>query len=97
MKRFYCVVNDAGIAYIKDWIERVGGHDDFGPINSTNMACLEEWAMDAEESMRNGHPAMIEMPARDTASRRVETVVLPHYCLNVIEYEADDDYEGDDR
>jgi hypothetical protein len=70
-------VNARGLEYIKAWITATAGNDDAGPLQNTDARALDAWACEAEESMNNGNPPLIEMNAIATASGHTETFSIP--------------------
>ena len=67
-------VNDRGWAYIKEWILATKNDDQEYSFDSR---AAEAWCSEAEESMGNGNPPMVEMQASATLSGRTETFIVP--------------------
>ena len=68
-------VNSKGWAYIKAWILATQNEDhNF----DTGGEAEEAWCSEAEESMGNGNPPMVEMPANATLSGSCETFTVPN-------------------
>ena len=67
-------VNSKGWAYIKDWILATKNDDQEYSFDSS---AAEAWCSEAEESMGNGNPPMVEMPANSTQSGVEETFTVP--------------------
>lgn len=89
MKTTIKTVNPKGISALKAWVEKTRAEDDAGPLALTDARALDAWARDAEESMANGNPPMVEMPASHSKTGRPETFTLPADCIN--EEETDDE------
>jgi len=67
-------VNSKGWAYIKAWILATQNEDhNF----DTGGEAEEAWCSEAEESMGNGNPPMVEMQANATKSGSCETFTVP--------------------
>jgi hypothetical protein len=67
-------VNGKGWAYIKAWILATQNEDhNF----DTGGEAEEAWCSEAEESMGNGNPPMVEMQANATKSGSCETFTVP--------------------
>ena len=67
-------VNDRGWAYIKEWILATKNDDQEYSFDSR---AAEAWCSEAEESMGNGNPPIVEMPANATQSGVEETFTVP--------------------
>jgi hypothetical protein len=67
-------VNSKGWAYIKDWILATKNEDQEFLFDS---AAADSWCSEAEESMGNGNPPMVEMQALATLSGSCETFTVP--------------------
>jgi hypothetical protein len=68
-------VNDRGWAYIKKWILATQNEEhNF----DTEKEAAEVWCSEAEESMGNGNPPMVEMQSIATLSGRTETFIVPN-------------------
>ncbi len=83
-------VNESGLAHIKAWIDSTSKTDDSGPVCGTDPQALNAWASDAEESMGNGNPPLIEMRASSTKSGRTETFVVPEDGVTWMDLNVDD-------
>jgi hypothetical protein len=68
-------VNSKGWAYIKAWILATQNDDQEYSFDS---AAAEAWCSEAEESMGNGNPPMVEMQASATKSGSCETFTVPN-------------------
>jgi hypothetical protein len=68
-------VNDRGWAYIKAWILATKNDDQEYSFDSR---AAEVWCSEAEESMGNGNPPIVEMLANATLSGRTETFIVPN-------------------
>lgn len=66
-------VNDRGLRYLADWIKATAKEGEH-VIDAQN---LDAWATEAEESMGNGNPPMVEMNEIATISGRPETFTIP--------------------
>jgi hypothetical protein len=77
-------VNDKGIQALKSWIEATSMPDHC----HTDPVELEAWCREAEESMGNGNPPMVEMSDLHTISGRPETFTIP--ADGIYEQETDD-------
>ena len=66
-------VNERGMQHLKAWIEATSLPDHC----HTDQSNLEAWAQEAEESMGNGNPPMVEMHASMTVSGTPETFTIP--------------------
>lgn len=78
------MVNEKGIAALKKWIEATRNEEHYENLNSRE---LDAWACEAEESMGNGNPPMVEMKGNATLSGVPETFTLPADCV----YEVEED------
>ena len=67
-------VNDRGWAYVKEWILATKNDDQEYSFDSR---AAEAWCSEAEESMGNGNPPMVEMPENATMSGNPETFIVP--------------------
>jgi hypothetical protein len=68
-------VNSKGWNYIKEWILATQNEDhNF----DTGAEAEEAWCSEAEESMGNGNPPMVEMQASATKSGSCETFTVPN-------------------
>lgn len=74
-------VNDTGVAALKRWIEATSLPDHC----PTNQGNLEAWCQEAEESMGNGNPPMVEMNKLHTISGVPETFVIPEDGIYAVE------------
>lgn len=70
----YKQINTKGWFYIKAWILATKNEDQNYLFDSQSA---EAWCSEAEESMNNGNPAMVEMPANATLSGSCETFTVP--------------------
>lgn len=77
-------VNDRGIRALKSWIEATSMPDHC----HTDAENLDAWCREAEESMGNGNPPMVEMSDLDTISGRPETFTIP--ADGIYEQDTDD-------
>ena len=66
-------INEAGIKALKTWIETTSLPDH----SSTDARALDAWCNEAEESMGNGNPPMVEMSHLHTVSGATETFTVP--------------------
>jgi hypothetical protein len=78
-------VNAKGIAALRAWIKDIRDVDDGGPVAYIDLRTLEIWAQEAEQSMANGNPPMVEMPATHSRTGRPETFTLPADCVEEVE------------
>lgn len=78
-------INDIGYNLIKQWVAATTAYDEGFPRQSLSPACIEAWCQDAEESLGNDNPALIEMSHHDTASGRTETFIVPEEGISIIE------------
>ena len=76
-------VNEVGMKALKKWIEATALEDHC----HTDQNNLEAWAEEAEESMGNGNPPMVEMSKLHTQSGVPETFTIPEDGI----YSQDDD------
>jgi hypothetical protein len=67
------VVNEIGITALKKWIETTALPD----YCHTDQRNIEAWCQEAEESMGNGNPPIVEMRSSDTKSGVPETFTIP--------------------
>lgn len=80
-------VSDKGWHKIVEWIKATKNDDhDY----SFDSAAAEAWCTEAEESMGNGNPPMVEMPGNATMSGHPETFTVPADCI----YEVEDEDEA---
>lgn len=70
----YKIINSKGWLYIKAWIIATKNDDQ---TYSFDSCAAEAWCSEAEESMNNGNPPMVEMPANATQSGVEETFTVP--------------------
>lgn len=77
-------VNETGIAAIKRWIEETSLPDHC----HTDARNLDAWCREAEESMGNGNPPMVEMSKLHTISGAPETFVVPTNGIYEVEVDA---------
>lgn len=70
-------VTETGIQHLKAWIEATTKSDEAGPLCKTDAKNLDAWACEAEESMGNGNPPMVEMDQHSTRSGKPETFTIP--------------------
>ena len=70
----YKQINTKGWLYIKAWIIATKNDDQ---TYSFDSCAAEAWCSEAEESMNNGNPPMVEMPANATQSGVEETFTVP--------------------
>jgi len=70
----YKQVNSKGWEYIKEWILLTQNDDQEYSFDSR---AAEAWCSEAEESMGNGNPPIVEMQASATLSGRTETFIVP--------------------
>ena len=77
-------INDIGYTFIKHWVANTTAYDEECPRQSTSPACIEHWCQEAEESLSNGNPALIEMSHHDTASGRTETFIVPEEGISTV-------------
>ena len=89
MKTTVKMVNEKGIDALRTWIQDIRAVDDAGPLAYADSRALEIWAQEAEQSMANGNPPMVEMPASHSKTGRPETFTLPADCIT--EEETDDE------
>ena len=66
-------INEKGIAALKKWIESVSLPDHC----HTDARNLDTWCTEAEESMGNGNPPLVEMSHLHTISGVTETFTVP--------------------
>lgn len=66
-------VNETGIKHLKAWILETA-NEDHAHVDSDN---LDAWCCEAEESMGNGNPPMVEMTGIATLSGNPETFIVP--------------------
>ncbi len=66
-------VNEKGLHYLADWVKVTANEDHC----RTDQQNLDAWANEAEESMGNGNPPMVEMQAPATLSGVPETFTIP--------------------
>lgn len=66
-------VNETGVQALKRWIEATSMPDHC----HTDAGNLEAWCQEAEESMGNGNPPMVEMSKLHTKSGVPETFTIP--------------------
>lgn len=77
-------VNDKGWEYIKAWILATQNEEhNF----DTGGEAAEAWCSEAEGSMGNGNPPMVEMQASATLSGRTETFIVPNDGIYEVEPE----------
>lgn len=70
-------INEKGIAALKKWILETA-NDDHQCVDANNM---NAWCCEAEESMANGNPPMVEMTAIATKSGVPETFTVPAFGI----------------
>lgn len=70
-------INERGIQYLKNWIIETTKTDEIGPYHHVDARNLDAWASEAEQSLANGNPAMVEMNHIATQSGRTETFIVP--------------------
>ena len=70
----YKQINTKGWLYIKEWILATKNDDQEYSFDSR---AAEAWCSEAEESMGNGNPPIVEMPANATISGSCETFTVP--------------------
>lgn len=75
-------VSDKGWRKIVEWIKVTKNEDQEYSFDS--RAC-EAWCSEAEESMGNGNPPMVEMPGNATISGNPETFTVPADCIYEVE------------
>jgi hypothetical protein len=75
------MVNEKGIAALKAWVEKTRAEDDAGHLALTDERALDAWAQEAEESMANGGPPLVEMPASHSKTGKPETFTLSESCI----------------
>lgn len=74
-------VNEKGWRLIKEWIAATANEEhEF----RTDSAAAEAWCSEAEESMGNGNPPMVEMPGNATKSGNPETFTVPEDCIYTV-------------
>ena len=66
-------INETGIKALKSWIEATALPDHC----HTDASNLNSWCDEAEESMGNGNPPMVEMSKLHTISGVPETFTVP--------------------
>ena len=81
----YPRVTGEGLGLIKSWVEEKTRHDEAGPVHGTDPDNLNAWANEAEESVLNGNPPMIEMRSISTRSGLPETLTLPRHCVEWVD------------
>ena len=81
----YPRVTGEGLGLIKSWVEEKTRHDEAGPVHGTDPDNLNAWANEAEESVLNGNPPLIEMQSISTRSGLPETLTLPRHCVEWVD------------
>ncbi len=77
-------VNEQGIAALKAWIIETANEDH----RCTDPRNMDAWCCEAEESMANGNPPVVEMRAPATISGYPETFKIP--ANGIYEQELED-------
>lgn len=77
-------INEKGLAAIAQWLAEK--HKRPADVAGREGA----WASDAERSMLNGNPPLIEIRAWDSASGRTEAFVVPSSGIDVSEDDTDE-------
>ena len=81
----YPTITAEGLGLIKSWVEEKTRHDEAGPVHGTDPDNLNAWANEAEESVLNGNPPLIEMQSISTRSGLPETLTLPRHCVEWVD------------
>jgi hypothetical protein len=79
-------INEIGMAEIADFL--IANHKEGGRI-AEDPTCINAWAAEAEESLENGNPAMIEIRAHDSVPGFPLTFTVSQSGIDAWEIEVD--------